>query len=282
MLKIFAAIILIIFSSSSLAEQSCPIVISKVNPRAYPFTAGMLSGIDKDPWDKYLQVEYTNKADKTSVAIKFGVYFMGAMREAKQSVYSYSSDETAKPGQTKKPYWSDGVYYHEYGMNLQAMVWVEKVRFADGTYWTDDGTQSCGNVRFEDQKTYAPNPTSGISQQSNPEASPVVKRRPGGENPSASSAPNMLSSQQQLEMVSSGQGSRTVVTSTPSGADLLIDGKKVGVTPMVFILLRKPNDAERTIEVTMPGYKPYQVKLKPNGTSITLPVSLQPETLPAQ
>ncbi|MGA9564762.1 MAG: hypothetical protein WBS19_04485, partial [Candidatus Korobacteraceae bacterium] len=66
-----------------MGQHKCPgVVINSIDPHSYPFSAGLLGGIDKDPWDHYLRIQYTNRADKATLAIKFGVYFMGAMQDA--------------------------------------------------------------------------------------------------------------------------------------------------------------------------------------------------------
>ena len=124
------------------ARASCPIQFQKVDPHSYPFSAGLL-GADKDPWDHYLRIEFKNVSSKTIVAIRFGVAFINAMAETQESVYSYNSSQNVAPGKVNKPYWGDGVYFNRYGWKMGATAWIEKVRFADHTFFTDDGNRSC-------------------------------------------------------------------------------------------------------------------------------------------
>jgi hypothetical protein len=116
--------------------SACPIEVKQIHPH-------WLFG-DGDPWGSYLLIQFTNTSTKTIVAVRFGVAFVDALADAHQSVYSYDSDSTVKPGKSSHPVWSDGVYAGSPGHKVGAIVWVEKLRFADDTFFVNDGSRSCG------------------------------------------------------------------------------------------------------------------------------------------
>jgi hypothetical protein len=134
--------LLIVGQSVVQQPPPCPIEFQKVDPNSMPWTAGLL-GPDKDPWDHYLRIEYKNISGKAIIATKFGVAFVDALADARESVYSYTSDEIVQPGKIAKPYWGDGAYFNQYGWRMSAIAWLEKVRFADNTFFVDDGSHSC-------------------------------------------------------------------------------------------------------------------------------------------
>jgi hypothetical protein len=95
-------------------------------------------------------------------------------------------------------------------------------------------------------------------------------------NTAASPASN-LSPQVASQLVQEKKASPMNVMSVPQGAEVYVDDKRAGVTPLTFLLLRKPDDAERTVTVRLQGYKPYEQKFKPTGALIQMLATLQPE-----
>jgi hypothetical protein len=116
--------------------SACPIAVQQIHPH-------WILG-DGDPWGSYLLIQFRNTSSKTIAAVRFGVAFVDALADKHESVYSYDSDSTVKPGKSSHPEWSDGVYAGSPGHKVGAIVWVEKLRFADNTFFVDDGTHSCG------------------------------------------------------------------------------------------------------------------------------------------
>ena len=76
------------------------------------------------------------------------------------------------------------------------------------------------------------------------------------------------------ELIKNGQASRCVIVSEPEGAEIYIDGLKAGVTPLVFVLLKK-GEHPRTIEIRMNGYRSVEKHLIPDGQLISIPVDLE-------
>jgi len=69
-------------------------------------------------------------------------------------------------------------------------------------------------------------------------------------------------------------GSVTFITTEPSGADVKVDGKSGPQTPSRFMLLKKGN-IERTIVISLKGYKTVEKKVVPDGTPIVLDIKLE-------
>jgi len=265
-------------------NSSCPIEFQKVDPHSYPFTAGML-GSDKDPWDHYLRIEYRNASAKTIIAIRFGVAFVDALAEANRSVYSYDSSEVVKPGKTAKPYWGDGVYFHQYGWRMGAIAWVEKVRFSDNTFFVDDGSHSCALPRRASGLSSPSTATviapsqPGPPAPSDPALEQVVTNSEAAKGSPAAAAAlasmgHALSPQELADMVQKGQASRCAIVTVPPGADVEVDGNKLGVSPVAFVLL-KQGDTQRTITIRMNGYKTVEKKVVPDGKTIPIGLTLE-------
>lgn len=219
------------------AAQGCPVSIDKVNAHAFPVTAGLL-GADSDPWDSYLQIEYTNIGMQNIAAAKFSVEFTDSLGDSRPSVYSYTSDQTVKTGKKAKPYWGDGVYFHQIGWGIKAIAYLEKIRFVDGGMWVDDGSRSCTSngisfptpdARAQSQKPYAPH----------------------------------------MDM------SDLTIATNPVGAKIAIDGDFVGVSPITLKLIK--HLSARVLTITAPGYKTATRELLPDGKPISIAVDLQKE-----
>ncbi len=260
--------------------SACPIAFQKVDPHSKPFTAEML-GSEKDPWDHYLRIEYRNISDKTVIATQFGVAFVDALAQVSNSVYTYQSPEIVKPGKVAKPYWGDGVYFHEYGSRMTAIVWLEKARFADDTFFVDDGSRACAwpSHAFAASSHAATSSAPVTPAPANPALGQLRENSEAAKSSPAAAAllanvGHAYSAQELAEMVQKGQASRFAVITVPPGADVEIDGNKAGVTPFAGVLIRQ-GDTERTITVRLSGYKTVEKKVVPDGKTIPIGLTLE-------
>ena len=262
---------LFLLSASCCAQAVCPIEISKVNPHAFPFGAGM--GDDKDPWDHYLQIEYKNTSGKQISAIKFGVVFISPLAEVDRSVYAYTSDQNVKPGKTAKPYWGDGVYFHQYGRKMGAGTWVEKIMFSDGSMFVGSTGNPCVFPRSVTPQAQPANDplTAGIK-----ENSAAAQSSPASANLAASLG-HVPTKEEIAEMVKEGKASTVAVITNPPGADIFVDQNKIGKSPMVFNLIRLPDQPDRVVKVEMTGYKTVEKKITPDGNKVPIGIDLQRE-----
>lgn len=265
------------FGCAAFAQQpsACPIEFQKVDPNSNPLTAGLLAQGDHDPWDHYLRIEYKNISNKTVIAIRFGVAFVDALADVNRSMFAYDSTEIVKPGKTAKPYWGDGAYFHQYGYRMQAIVWLEKARFSDNTFFNDNGSHACGFPAVVNQaigSAVAPassvnrpveQPLKSAAQANTPSAS---TDGPGGEL--------RISAEEIARLVKVGAASQCSVITNPPGAEIDIDGKTVGKSPMVFVLLKR-GETPRIITLKLPGYKAIVKKTIPDGSMIPLTLTLE-------
>lgn len=69
------------------------------------------------------------------------------------------------------------------------------------------------------------------------------------------------------------------VSSTPSGADIVLDGKSVGTTPADLLV----TTGEHTVRITKTGYSSWERKLSTTGNTFELKAELEPlQTPPLQ
>ncbi len=80
--------------------------------------------------------------------------------------------------------------------------------------------------------------------------------------------------QELAQMGQSGLASWCGVYTTPSGAEVYVDGKTVGVAPIAFVLL-KHGDTPRIITIKMDGYKTIERQVIPEGKTIPLVLTLE-------
>jgi hypothetical protein len=84
------------------------------------------------------------------------------------------------------------------------------------------------------------------------------------------------SPQELADLVQKGQASRCAVVTVPPGAEVLVDGNRLGVSPLAFVLLRQ-GDTPRTVTIKMSGYETVEKKLVPDGKTIPIALTLKKE-----
>ena len=75
------------------------------------------------------------------------------------------------------------------------------------------------------------------------------------------------SRQELTELVQKGDASRCAVVTVPPGAEVSVDGNRLGVSPLAFVLLKK-GEMSRTVTVKMNGYETVEKKLVPDGNLV--------------
>ncbi len=83
------------------------------------------------------------------------------------------------------------------------------------------------------------------------------------------------SPEEMAQLVQKGQASKTAIITTPAGAEVYVDGNKLGVTPLVFVLLRRDNP--RVLTIKLAGYKKVEKTLTPDGKNIPIGITLDKE-----
>jgi hypothetical protein len=133
-----------------------------------------------------------------------------------------------------------------------------------------DGSTSCAAMPLSAGKTSAPKFVSPMAQKVI-ENSEAAKSSPAAlaPKPGDASSPEVLA-----ERIKKGTASRCAIASVPPGAEIYIDGLKMGIAPIVFVLLKR-DDAPRIIEIRMTGYRVVEKRLVPDGKPIILGVDLE-------
>lgn len=116
-----------------LQSQSCPITITHLEPRA--------SVVSPPPTSvpPYLKILFQNNSALAITRVVFEVHFLGAFGEftATHSVPGHASDVSV---------WSDAAFVQQYGDAMDLEVRPDKVVWANGTTWLDDGSHLCSKV----------------------------------------------------------------------------------------------------------------------------------------
>jgi hypothetical protein len=118
--------------------KKCPIEIIFVGPQATVY--GRVG--------KYLEIQYRNISGKTIKAVKFGALFFNALDEPTDSYTRYIDSQGIKWDDEKSdarfPQPEVSGYWSQYFDTVdKADAYVIKVKFADGTFWQDDGSYRC-------------------------------------------------------------------------------------------------------------------------------------------
>jgi PEGA domain len=75
-------------------------------------------------------------------------------------------------------------------------------------------------------------------------------------------------------MVKNGQGSLCLIVTSPTGAEIEIDGDSAGESPQGFTLMRH-GDVARVITIKMKGYVTVEKSFVPDGKDIALNLKLE-------
>jgi hypothetical protein len=78
----------------------------------------------------------------------------------------------------------------------------------------------------------------------------------------------------QAQMIQKGQASICSVVTAPPGAEIEVDGKRAGVSPLAFVLT-KQGDTPRQVTIRMSGYKPVVEAVIPDGKAIPIGLALE-------
>jgi hypothetical protein len=87
----------------------------------------------------------------------------------------------------------------------------------------------------------------------------------------------VLSPEALADSIAKGQASKCAVITDPPGAEVDIDGNEGGVSPLVFVLLKR-GENPRTITIKLKGYKTVEKKVIPEGRPIPIGLKLEAES----
>lgn len=116
-------------------QTACPIQIEKAE-----YLKGASSGVAAYLTNSSAnyRLTYKNASDKEVAAVRFGIQYYDAV-DSPTFQSKVTADEKVKPGKSKR------VVGAAWLGNAQTRLaaYVDRVKFRDGTYWNDDGSQSC-------------------------------------------------------------------------------------------------------------------------------------------
>jgi hypothetical protein len=131
------------------AQSTCPIEITKITVNGWRASLGdVLQAASSntpvpDRTGRAYTLSYSNASGKTVLSIRFGVaaHLTNSMHETQKLPDDFITTEGSK----LKPGKSFAQRLDRTGSEDQDLdkAWVQKVLFADGQYWNDDGKQSC-------------------------------------------------------------------------------------------------------------------------------------------
>lgn len=84
---------------------------------------------------------------------------------------------------------------------------------------------------------------------------------------------HVLTREEIAQAIKQGRASRCAIITNPPGAEVFIDGNKLGITPVITNLMRR--DAPRTVTVKLAGYKTFEKQFEPDGKPIPLGLTLE-------
>lgn len=150
------------------------------------------------------------------------------------------------------PYWSLG--------NVTSGIWLCASKLvADG-----ERSLAAGEERQPSSSTISTVSNSGLEQV-------LANSKAALASPASA---GMLSPREQVELSQKGQASRCVVVTVPPGAEVAIDGRRAGVSPVAFMLLKR-GDTPRVLTIMLDGYKSMEESIVPDGKPISVAVTLE-------
>jgi hypothetical protein len=79
---------------------------------------------------------------------------------------------------------------------------------------------------------------------------------------------------EQAQLIQKGHASICAVVTVPPGAEIEVDGKRPGISPVAFVLL-KQGDTPRKVTIKMTGYTTVEKSVVPDGRAIPIGLALE-------
>ncbi len=128
---IFCATVSIFAQTPQQATQSCPVKVTLVRPR-YKYVTH----------DTRIHIRALNDSTKVVIGVKFGLYTLDAVNDKHEYPEMLVLSDSYKPAKEASEDFTVTLQSEAEGAR-GAIVWTQKVLFADGTSWEDDGSRSC-------------------------------------------------------------------------------------------------------------------------------------------
>jgi len=225
-------------------QSSCPVRILSVNPRA-------TSSLPSTRNATALRVEYHNASQFGIRGITFGMSTGGLQKTKELTVQS-----PLVAGASDGAQWSGYTWLNTGTATIK--VWPKIIVFSDGSKWTPSGSkQQCSFSTADADRVQL-----GIG--GGRDTIPIASKAPAGG----------MTAEQKMALIQEGKASLISVRTYPDGANVDVDGKFIGNTPLTFVMTK--NSEARSLLITLNGYKMYSRSITPDGTTIPVVVTLVP------
>lgn len=220
----------------TLAQATCPIRFENVSPSG--------NGVSSSSY----VIVFRNA---TRFPLK-GIVFQAAINDTPSTSNPtlFVSHHLVAPGADDSVVWNAGLLARPASAGTAFKVWPSMVVFRDNSAWKRTSLDDC-SFRFSSQI-----------------GTDVNHANPG--EPS-----ELLTAAQKIALIDAGKASLCLVTTQPAGATVDVDGHRIGVSPIKFVLLKQDSGA-RTIEIYKDGYEVISRLLTPTGTTIHMKATLKP------
>lgn len=162
----------------------------------------------------------------------------------------FISSHLVAPGAEDSVIWNSSI---PSSVNPAFKVWAAMVIFHDNSAWKGSDAGTCGyHFTAQTQQSATSNPSSSTPGQS-----------------------ASMTAVEKIALIESGQASLCLVTTNPAGATVDVDGRKIGETPIKFVLLKKAS-GPRSIDIYKSGYEVIHQDVSPTGNTIRLTETLNP------
>jgi hypothetical protein len=138
------------------SHQNCPVEVTKATSTDGGFGHGLADRMTTSEYQRqtdetlhggmgkhYLDMRLKNISTKLITAIESVASYVNVMGDPSASTtFTTQNSKPIKPGQENRSYTMDREMLAANGKG-QVIVYVQRVRFEDGTFWTDNGSHSC-------------------------------------------------------------------------------------------------------------------------------------------
>lgn len=219
--------------------QVCPIEIEGLKQQSLTSEMGS--------YGTAIKVTYRNASPFPVRGIEFGVQALSTDNSVSKPSVIIANHELA-PNVVASLLWNSTRYDKQNAKSPIYIVWPAIVVMHDGSRFGGSAA-SCGFRTDQGEQTGK---------------ATAVASKPA-------LASNQSNSTREMEdLINSGKASLVNVTSDPPGANVDVDEKLIGKTPLSFVLMGTSNGSPRSILVYKEGYTLAGRDLTPNGTTFTL------------
>jgi hypothetical protein len=226
-------------ATHTLAQAVCPIRFESVTP-----------SVSAGGFNSYVIV-FHNTTRFPLKGIMFHAAIDGTPSTPNQSMFV--SNHQVAPGADDSLVWNTALPVHQSNASTEFIIRPSMVIFRDNSAWKRTSHDDC-SFRY--------------STQTDPVANLV---KPGQRGYSS----DVLTAAQKIALIEAGRASLVLITTHPAGATVDVDGHRIGVSPIRFVLLKRDSGA-RTIDIYKDGYEVISRLVAPTRSTFQVNETLKP------